>query len=218
MEIRVGRLIEEGIQNPERAAGFLLVAAFLIPIVLLIGLALRGSLSDVFAQIGGAGRDPFVRKVSLSSWMIASLLSLAGYIVVANLLEDRGEKLLSNLALTAMILATLMLVLESTIHLAFGAWASDELQRTGSEPALYRVIFQWSSVILQRVYVPIGYIGLMLYGWAFLSTSWLPAWCGWLSIGWGGAMFGLLLLTGTTLPATLLIPGTALGLFLLTQA
>lgn len=211
------RMIQEGIRNPERAAGIFLVAAFLIPLLMLLVLAIRGNIADVFAQIGGAGRDAFVRNLSLSGWMIAALFSLAGFNLISTQLGSNGERLISGLALTAMLVATILLLIEGSIHLAFGAWASDEVLQTGTEPALYSVIFEWASVILQRVYLPIGYISLILFGGSMLTTAWLPAWCGWVAIGWGGGMIGLLLLTGTTLPATLLIPGTVIGMFLLTN-
>ena len=212
------KIFEESFWNPERVAGLLLLSAFLVPILMLVVFALHGNLADVFSQIGGAGRNGFVRNVSLSGWISASLLSLAGFNLITILLQREGEKLLSSVALTAMLLTTALLVLEATIHLAFGAWAGDEFLRTGSEPALYSVFFEWSSVILQRIYVSIGYIGLALFGWSILQTAWLPGWAGWMSIAWGGSMLGFLLLSGTTLPATLLIPGAVIGMILLTKS
>jgi hypothetical protein len=218
MEKRVEKIFSESFWDPERVAGLLLFSAILIPILMLVVFALHGNLSDVFSQIGGAARNPFVRNVSLSGWITASLLSLAGFNLISILLQRVGEKLLSGVALTAMLLATALLVLEATIHLAFGAWASDEFLRTGSEPALYSVFFEWSSVILQRIYVSVGYIGLVLFGWSILQTAWLPGWAGWMSIAWGGGMLGFLLLSRTTLPATLLIPGGVIGMILLTKS
>lgn len=213
----MGNVIRVSFLNPERIAGLLLISAFIIPILMLILLTLRGNLSDVFSQIGGAGRNPFVRILSLSGWILASLLSLAGFNLIAVLLQHEGEKLLSGIALTAMIFSTVLLVLEASIHLAFGVWAGEEFIRTGSEPALYSVFFTWSSVILQRVYVPVGYIGLVLFGWSILRSTWLPGWTGWMSIAWGGGMLGFLLLSRTTLPATLLIPGALIGMILITK-
>lgn len=209
------RLFSEGIWNPERMAGFSLLATFLIPVLMLVVFALRGELSDVFSQISGSGRNPFVRNVSLAGWISASLLSLVGYNLVAVLLQRAGEQLLSSVALTTMIFTSVLLAVEATTHLAFGTWAADEFIRTGHEPALYSVFFEWSSVILQRVYVSVGYISLMLFGWSILRTAWLPAWAGWMCALWGAVMLGILLLSHTTLPATLYIPGAVLGMLLL---
>jgi hypothetical protein len=203
--------------NPERIAGLLLISAFITPILMLIIFTFRGNLSDVFSQIGGTARNPFVRNLSLSGWIIASLMSLAGFNLIGILLELEGEKLLSGVALTAMIFSTVLLVLESSIHLAFGAWAGDEFLRTGNQAELYSVFFKWSSVILQRIYVPVGHIGLVLFGCSILQTTWLPGWTGWMSIAWGGGMLGFLLVSRTTLPATLLIPGAVIGMILITR-
>jgi hypothetical protein len=213
----VEKIFEESFWNPERVAGLLLLSAFLVPILMLVVFALHGNLADVFSQIGGAGRNAFVRNVSLSGWIAASLLSLAGFNLLTILLQREGEKSLSGVGLTAMIFATVLLVLEATIHLAFGAWAGDEFLRTGSEPVLYSVFFEWSSVILQRVYVSVGYLSLVLFGWSILQTAWLPDWTGWMTIAWGGGMLGFLLLSRTTLPATLLIPGAVIGMILITK-
>jgi len=198
--------------NPGRTAGLLLIAALLVPLLTLILFAVRGNLADVFSQIGGAAGDRYVRTWSLSGWMIASLLSLAGFNLITTALRQAGERHFSSLALTGMTVMTGLLVLEATVHLAFGAWADEEFLRTGSQPALYAVFFQWSSVILQRVYVSVGYVGLMLYGLAILTSAWLPTWTGLLLLGWGGGMLIVLLLSRTTLPATLLLPGAVVGL------
>jgi hypothetical protein len=211
----MGRLFSEGFWNLERTAGSLLLAALIIPVLMLILFALRGELTDVFSQIGGSGRNAFVRNVGLGGWISASLLSLAGYNLVALLLRREGEEVLSSVALTTMIFTSVLLALEATIHLAFGTWAAEEFIRTGSEPALYSVFFEWSSVILQRVYVSVGYISLMLFGGSILRTAWLPAWAGWMCASWGAGMLALLLLSHATLPATLYIPGAVLGILLL---
>jgi hypothetical protein len=209
-------LFSEGFWNPERVAGVLLLAAFLVPILMLLLFALRGELSEVFRQIGGMSGNRFVHNVSLTGWISASLLSLAGYILMTVFLGRQGEQILSSVTRTGMVFTTVLLTLEATIHLVFGAWAADELLRTGSEPEIYRVFFEWSSVILQRVYVSVGYISLILFGWSILRTSWLPAWTGWMCIVWGAGLVGFLLLSRTTLPATLLIPGVVVGVLLLT--
>jgi hypothetical protein len=199
----------------ERVAGLLLISALLLPIFLLLVFALRGVLMDVFSQIRGAARNSFVRDVSLSGWIAASLLSLAGLTLLTTILQGKGEGSLSMLALSAMIFATVLLVLEATIHLTFGAWAAEAFARTGEQPQLYAVVFRWASVTLQRVYVPVGYVGLMLYGWAILRTNWLPPWIGWAPVAWGGGMLVFLILSRVTLPATLLVPGVAIGITLL---
>jgi hypothetical protein len=217
MEKVMEKVLRVSFLNPERIAGLLLISAFITPLLMLILFAFRGNLSDVFSQIGGTARNPFVRNLSLSGWIVASLLSLAGFNLITTLLQHDGEKLLSGVALTAMIFATVLLVLEASIHLAFGAWAGNEFLRTGSEPALYSVFFNWASVILQRVYVPVGYISLVLFGLSILQTTWLPGWTGWMSIAWGGGMLGFFLLSRTTLPATLLIPGAVIGMVLITK-
>jgi hypothetical protein len=213
----MGNLIPDGYWKPERVAGLLLLAGMLVPILMLGLFALRGELSDVFSQIGGLTRNAFVHKVSLSGWIAASLLSLAGYVLLAVFLGQEGEVLLSPVARTGMVLTTILLVVEATIHLAFGAWAMDEVLRTGTQPVLYPVFFQWASVILQRVYLPLGYISLVLFGWSVLQTVLLPAWSGWMTIGWGAGMFGLLVLSKTTLPASLYLPGAVFGVLLLVK-
>lgn len=211
----MAKVLKTGLWDPERAAGLLLTSALMLPIIVLLVIAVRGDLMDIFSQIGGAGQNSFVRRLSLSGWIVTSLLYLAGLTLLSTFLEEEGEPLISRVALIAMLFTTVLLVLEATIHLTFGAWAAEERLRTGNEPEFFSVIFQWASVTLQRVYVPLGYIALILFGWAILRTNWLPDWSGWLTLAWGAGMLVLLILTRVTLPATLLIPGTAIGIWLL---
>lgn len=201
--------------NLGRITGVLLILAFLIPILLIGIFTITGNLPKVFSQIQGSGHDSFVRNISLVGWIIASLVSLAGLTLLSFILTKERDFPLSKLAWIAMVLATVFLILEATIHLSFGSWAAEEFLRTGKEPDLYREIFRWASVILQRVYVPIGYFSLILYGCAVLQSDILPDWSGWQSIVWGGGMLLVLIFSGVTLPATLLIPGTVIGIFLL---
>jgi hypothetical protein len=215
MENILEKVFQVDYWNPERLAGVLLVSALLLLFLMLGLFAIRGNLMEVFAQIQGVTHNSFVRIISLSVWITAALLSLAGYTLLSTLLEREGVQFILKTAWTAMLIATVFLILEATIHVAFGSWAAEDLNRSEIEVDLYQVIIQWASITLQRVYVPVGYISLMLFGWAILRTDWLPDWSGWVTLAWGGSMLGMLLLLNTTLPATLLIPGALIGIVLL---
>lgn len=215
MENILERIFRVDYWNPERLTGVLLVSGLLMLFLMLGLFAIRGNLADVFAQIQGIAHNAYVRTISLSVWITAALLSLAGYTLLSTLLEREGAQYILKTASTAMLIATVFLILEATIHVAFGSWAAEDLNHSEIKAELYQVIFQWASITLQRVYVPVGYISLMLFGWAILITDRLPDWSGWMTLVWGGSMLGMFMISNTTLPATLLIPGALIGIVLL---
>ena len=127
---------------------------------------------------------------SLRFFLSGVIVTTLGMALLSRLLWDRAERLFSYLALITSLLGTTLLVIYLAEKLGVDPLAAQATASTGTVPDSYAVLTGWTTALL-RVYTPLAFLALMLYGAALLVARMLPRWLGWTAITYGLAGLGL---------------------------
>jgi hypothetical protein len=127
-----------------------------------IGAALYG--------VGGAdGASPLF--VPTRSLILAAVVTNAlGFAVLEGLLRDVGERVLSRLAWTAVVIAAVLAVVQESLLLD---------GRQYVDP-------------IDRVYVVLAFLSQAAFGGALLRAHLLPTWVGWMTVAWNVGLLAVL--------------------------
>lgn len=134
--------------------------------------------------------------------------------ILTAVLERLDERLLSRIAFTGMLLATVLWLIFSVFRATVTIGAAEELARTDVMPAYYEQLARWGYGLFQ-VYIVLGCLGLAALAGSLLLAGVIPVWAGWVAIGLCAATLAHLLITGDTLPAFHYFPALLLGIVLL---
>lgn len=144
------------------ASGALLISGAMLAF---IGAALFG--------LGGANGASSPLFVPTRGFILAAVITNAlGLALLESLLRDAGERVLSRVALIAMLIAAVLAVVQEALLLDGRVYVDS----------------------LDRVYVVLAFLSQSAFGWALLRTRLLPTWVGRMTIGWNLGWFALLLM------------------------
>ena len=179
--------------DAEAAAGLVLVAGL---VVFLVG-AVRWRLeyqAEADVALPAVHADPR-RWTWIHAWMAAAMfVTPAGLAMAASLAEPDGAAATAWAAAVVFTVGAACLVVSLTYRLAVVPWAAARTVTDGTPPDLYLATEPWASLLF-RAHMLSAYATFIVLGSAVLLDDALPAWLGWLGVGWGCA-FGALLAVG----------------------
>lgn len=201
-------------------AGALLVLAF---VVFAVGATLPLVGADGDADIFTLPVGEHLRAVAgmPTTWRWANLLMGAAVVLlvlgtttVTTLLERDGERVLSRIALTSLLLAAVLWLVICAFRSTVTVDAAQETALTGAVPPYYEPLAGWVTGLFQA-YVVVGCLGLAALGGSLVLAGSVPAWVGWATLVMSVATLVHLLATGDTLPAFHYVPALLIGIVLL---
>ncbi len=209
--------ISRSIQNPNRVAGILLVASFLVLLLALIILMASGALPAFSAGLQGslAEEAPYAatfRQTTLF-WAIGWIVQLLGLGLLTRALLSAADEYLVVLAFIAVFVAAILGVLHGTFHMSVQTWAAEEAARTGSIPDLYEPLEAWVGSAFRIAYFT-HLLAMVGFGWSILRAGLLPRWVGQITIGWS-TLWLVGGLAGVGAPGLLFIMPATIGFALL---
>lgn len=207
-------MVEKTFLAGPRGAGALLVGSFLVFLLALLILVVSGAMSAFSQQLQGsfAPMAPYRTAFRWTNgvYAIGWVVLLLGFVALARLLIRDGQAMIPMLALAALVVATILGVIEATFHASVTLWVADEAARSGSTPAMYLVLARWVGT-MQLVYLILGFLSLAGFGWAVLQTDLLPSWVGFATLAWGLGWLGVMAGFGWSVPAVLFVFLPVLG-------
>lgn len=149
-------------------------------------------------------------RIILVGWMVAAM----GYVMLAALLRQAGDPMISTLALTFFLIAIGAAVVFWVFWMSPTLLAAEETARTTIMPAFYESL-QLAGESSLGVYQLLALLATAGFGWALLQTGMLPSWVGWLSVGWGLLWAGVHLRSDEAIPLLPMVMQIVIGIALL---
>lgn len=149
-------------------------------------------------------------RLLMVGWIVAAL----AYVMLAALLRDAGDPIISTLAAVLFLIAISSAVVFWVFAVSPTVLAAEETARTSTVPAYYEIL-QVSSESALGVYQVLGLLATAGFGWALLQTGMLPSWVGWLTVGWGVLWTGVHLRSDETIPLLPMVMQIVMGTSLL---
>lgn len=198
----------------------LLHAGTAVFLVLLTIFAIRGDVPGIYGLFRPL--EELADRLPVSPWVLLAeealiILPLLGFGLLTHLLQEAGAPALSILSLVLFAFAALLYTIDIAFQHSVTPWAAEHAARTGSAPDIYEPLRHWMTTSVQNIYMILGLLGIIGYGWAILRTGLLPGWLGWLAIGWGGIWTLETIITYDAFPGMLYILPVVMGIVLLAQ-
>ena len=149
-------------------------------------------------------------RIALMGWIVSAL----AYVMLAALLRDAGDPIISTLAAALFLIAIALAGVFWAFHLSPTLLAAAETARTSNVPAYYEIL-QVSAESSLGVYQLLGLMATAGFGWALLQTGLLPSWVGWVTVGWGLLWAGWFLKASEGFPLLPMVMQIVIGLSLL---
>lgn len=163
--------------------GWSLVAGL---VVFLVGagawrLSYEQPLPDALRVIHGDRR----RRAWIHLWMIPALfITTAGTAGLATWLDGPDATTLAVMAASLYALGAVCWIASLAFRLTVVPWAADRTVADDRVPDVFPSLDAWAGS-LYVIHMAASYVAHALIGAATLSVDQLPAWVGWLGIGWG---------------------------------
>lgn len=149
-------------------------------------------------------------RIVLIGWIIAAL----GYVMLAALLREAGDPMISTLAAVLFLIGIGAAVVFWAFWVSPTLLAAEETARTTIMPEYYESL-QLAAESLLGVYQLLGLLATAGFGWALLQTGMLPSWVGWMTLGFGVVWTGVFLKTSEAIPLLPMVMQVVIGVSLL---
>ena len=175
-----------------RIAGALIVGSTVLLLAISLPFYLRGDIRAVEAQFRpievAVGNIPVLRVASAGLGPWVSLL-LAGFVVLAVDLIQKGSVILPVLAIVGLTVFTVAWILESAFHTGVTVWAVGQLEAGQPVPELFNQLKGWLNVYVQWMVNPLALLAFIGLALASLRTGVLPGWAAWTITIWSAVWF-----------------------------
>jgi hypothetical protein len=151
-------------------------------------------------------------RIILTGWVVAAL----GYVLLAVLLHDAGELMISTLAAVLFLLGIASALVFLTLYMSPTILAAEEMARTSHMPAYYETL-QVAAESALGVYQLLALLATAGFGWALLQTGILPSWVGWVTLGWGLVWAVVFVKTSEAIPLLPMVVQIVIGLTLFSK-
>ncbi len=151
-------------------------------------------------------------RVILVGWIVAAL----GYVMLATLLREAGDPMISTLAAVLFLLAIGAAIVFWVFWVTPTLLAVEEMARTTSMPAYYPTL-QLAAESALGVYQMLALLATIGFGWALLQTGLLSGWVGWFTLGFGVFWAGVFLKTRETIPLLPMVMQIVIGVALMVK-
>jgi hypothetical protein len=149
-------------------------------------------------------------RIILIGWVVAAL----GYVMLAVLLRDAGDPIISTLASVLFLIGIASAFVFWSFSVMVNVLAAEEMARTSNVPAYYEIL-QLSAESSLGIYQLLGLLATAGFGWALLQTGMLPSWVGWMTLGFGVVWAGVFLKTSEAIPLLPMVMQVVIGISLL---
>ena len=128
--------------------------------------------------------------------------TILGLALLATLLREAGNRVLSSLGLLLFLLGAVVWLPNMAFRLSEAIWAGQGVSTRSGSTALdfYEVLVDWGSMLLS-VYTVFAFVAMVAFGVAIARTALLPRWVGWVTVLWSVVWLGMFLLTLEAIPA-----------------
>ncbi|MBI4483028.1 MAG: hypothetical protein HY652_09075 [Acidobacteria bacterium] len=182
------------------AAGLFIVGAVIFWI---------GAMSFPGMRLEGIAANQPGHFLTSATFLVATVISLAGLTFFTLVLREAGDRFLSILGLVAFLFGAVFWVTHLAFRLTVMVSAAQEMARTAVPPPWYEPWYRWSGLLF-GIYHVLAYLALVAYGAAVLKTALLARWVGWICI-----IFALVSLPFFGAPLAIHVVPWLLGVFLL---
>lgn len=200
-----------------RVAGVILASSFVLLLGALTFMILSGASAGFRPMIGGTLADvaPYADtfRVLILLFILSWIVHLLGIGLLGRLLVRAGQEQLVVVAVVLILVTVLTAILSYSFRMTFELWAAEQAARTGSLPALYEPLRDWTGATF-RIGYRLHLVGMIAIGWAIIRSGLLAPGLGWAAIGWS-ALWLLAATAGAGAPAIPLIMPAILGFGLL---
>jgi hypothetical protein len=148
-------------------------------------------------------------RIILMGWIVAAL----AYILLAALLRDAGDPIISTLASVLFLIGIASAVVFLVLYVSPTVLAAKELARTSHMPEYYEPL-QLAAESALKVYQMLGLLATAGFGWALLQTGLLPGWVGWVTVGWGMVWAAVFVKTSEAIPLLPMVVQILIGIAL----
>jgi hypothetical protein len=125
------------------------------------------------------------RRAWIHVWMLAAMLVTPAGLAGAVLLPGSGTAaVLTAMAFAIYALGAVCWMASLCFRLAVVPWAAEQTVVGGAVPEGFAALNHWAG-LLYVVHMASAYGAFALLGAAVLAGGDLPAWLGWLGVGWG---------------------------------
>ena len=125
-----------------------------------------------------------VNAHALTSWafLAATVMTLAGFVVLTLALRDAGDRLASVLGLVAYLFGAILWFVHLSFRLTIMSRVALDASVAGGAPEWYGPWRFWAGLLFAS-YNVLAYLAILAYGVALLKTRVLGRWVGWTCIG-----------------------------------
>jgi hypothetical protein len=191
--------------------------ARLAAILLIFGAAAvwLGAVSFVGMGLPGVAAHRADHLFTVGGFLVGGLLSLTGFVALRVVLRERGDALLSQLGLIALLIATVCWI----VHLAFRATVMVAVAQdsAAAPPDWYQPLRLWAGAMYAG-YMFLAYLSIAAYGAAMGKTGWAGKRWSWGFIGYGLIAAAGFVRGGFDAPLLVQFMPYAMGMILLRRA
>jgi hypothetical protein len=210
--------MDESVVLSKSGAAIALLLGFALPVIGAVVVFLQGhgaGLQAGFQGVEGIGDDVRALHTALLFTAPALVLQLVGFGILTMLLREAGDRGVAFLSFSLLVFALILFSIQLTFHGTVTVWAGEAWARFGAVPEFFEVLRQWMNTGVQHLFVVVGLVAVVGFGWSVIDTVLLARWVGWLLVLWGAGWIGLAIVSRDTLPAALFFPPLFLGISLL---
>lgn len=171
-------------------------------------IAIRGEMRGVaasFMGVEGIGREASALATLMKGQAIFGILQIVGFGVLAAALIEAGERSLGLVSFGLWVLASAATVIRTVFDGTVTVWAGERWAETGTVPEVYEPL----SAFAQNSFFWFGevpwFVAAAGFGWAVIRSGVLPAWVGYIAIGWSVFWLVFPLIFKSDLPAVLIL-------------
>jgi len=187
----------------------------MVAAVALIGAQGRlGGMSAAFRGVGPNSEDTSGLRTIARFAVPYTMAQLAGFALFTLVLYERGDRGLAVVALVLLVFWSVLSAVEGSFQASVTTWAAAEAARTGAAPTFFEPLRRWLNSELQPVNMAFALVAMLLFSWSALRTEVIPAWSGWVALGWSLLSFPLYFLV-LGAPLIIIVTPVLLGVGLL---
>jgi hypothetical protein len=127
------------------------------------------------------------RRAWIHTWMVAALLvTPAGLVGLVVLAETALARVVAGMGAAVYMVGAVCWVVSLAFRLTVVPWGAERTVADGAPPEQFVALDAWAAS-LYTIHMLSAYASFVLLGVAVLAGGDLPAWLGWLGVGWGVA-------------------------------
>jgi hypothetical protein len=117
-------------------------------------------------------------------FIVGVVATVAGFAVLADILERHGSRALSQLGFVAIVVGAVLWLVALAFRVSTTVSAAAETVKSSTPPIFFQPLNEWVGALFS-IYMVLAYLSIAAYGGALVRTEFLPLWLGWASVAFG---------------------------------